>query len=399
VGWNWALAIARRGHQVWVLTRSNNRAAIELAISQGKQSEFENLHFIYYDVPRWARWWKKGGRGVHLYYAMWQRGAINIAAVAHRHYRFDLAHHITFGVWRQPSYLYKLDIPVIFGPVGGGESGTKPLVQSLPLRNRIFENIRGLFNWLALFNPFLRLSLKQAMAFSKTPETSVWVERAGGTGHISMEIGIDASAFSYGTSKRNSIGFRCLFAGRLLGWKGVHFALMAIAGAAKQGRVVSLTIVGKGPMKSMLHKMARTLGIGERVKFIDWLDQQQLFQQYREHDVLLFPSLHDSSGNVILEAFAHGLPVVCFNLGGPGVLVDDTCGRAIDVIGDGVDSASAKLAGALIELVDSPALCASLGQGARRKSEVCTWDASVATIYDKVEQEFFADFSRSGLVN
>ena len=43
---------------------------------------------------------------------------------------------------------------------------------------------------------------------------------------------------------------------------------------------------------------------------------------YRRHHALLYPSLHDSSGNVVLEALFHGLPVVCLDLGGPAEIVD-----------------------------------------------------------------------------
>jgi len=388
VGWNWALSLARRGHQVWVITRTNNREAIEHAVSEGKQPELAKLNWLYYDVPKWASWWKKGGRGVHLYYALWQRGVLGVALRAHTKSQFDLVHHITFGVWRQPCYLYKLGVPLIFGPVGGGEAGTKYLLQTLPLKDRLKESLRAFVNWMALFNPFLRTCFKHAYSVSKTPETASWVGRAGGTTHVSFEIGIDASAFKFNSQVQQTGGMRCLFAGRMLGLKGIHLAIMAIAKAKQQECKISLTLVGRGPMLMQVGELARMLDIENQIEFIDWLNQQELFQQYRVHDVLLFPSLHDSSGNVILEAFAHGLPVVCFKLGGPGVLVDDTCGRAVDVTDDDSEAAIAKLASALIELSDSQDLRKTLSEGARRRAERSTWDATTAAIYDVIESDF-----------
>ena len=65
VGWHWALETARLGHEVWVLTRANNRSAIEAALAQ--RPPMHNLRFCYYDLPAWARWWKKGRRGIRLY--------------------------------------------------------------------------------------------------------------------------------------------------------------------------------------------------------------------------------------------------------------------------------------------------------------------------------------------
>lgn len=120
VGWNWARALIRRGHEVWVLTRANNRKPIERAVERLSEDERTRLHFIYYDLPAWAAWWKKGGRGVQLYYALWQRNILPVVKAAHVVHEFDLVHHLTFGVWCQPTRLYKLGIPVIFGPVGEG---------------------------------------------------------------------------------------------------------------------------------------------------------------------------------------------------------------------------------------------------------------------------------------
>src|SRR5215472_13472456 len=70
VGWNWAVETARLGHEVWVLTRSNNRTAIE----HHDLSRERNLNFLYYDLPWWVRRLKRcfGDVGVVVYYWLWQ---------------------------------------------------------------------------------------------------------------------------------------------------------------------------------------------------------------------------------------------------------------------------------------------------------------------------------------
>src|SRR5690349_14743304 len=72
VGWNWALQEARF-HEVWVVTRANNREVIEREMAENPRP---NLRFMYHDLPKWARWWKRGNRGVNLYYLLWQLTAI-----------------------------------------------------------------------------------------------------------------------------------------------------------------------------------------------------------------------------------------------------------------------------------------------------------------------------------
>ena len=385
VGWNWALALARRGHEVWVLTRRNNQKTIEPECQRPESAIRDRLHFIYYDLPKWASWWKKGGRGVHLYYALWQRSIVQHAENAHKTYAFDVVHHITFGVWRQPSFLYKLGIPLIFGPVGGGEAAPWYLVRTLPFKGQVAEIVRYMANWLSLANPALRRCFKQTPhILAKTHETAEWIKRMGYQSVVSLEIGIEAPSPTIG--HRSGQGtLKCLFAGRLIGWKGAHLALEAVAAARRRNADVSLTLVGRGPMKSILQASAHALGIAEHVTFIDWLTQPELHQQYRNHDLLVFPSLHDSSGNVILEAFSHGLPVLCLNLGGPGVLADKTCGIALDVSGKTQHSLTEEMGSSLNLLFNDRMLLEQLSIGASERAFSMGWRAVVEQIYSKIE--------------
>src|SRR5579859_2558519 len=130
VGWNWALALARRGYEVHVLTRSNNRKAIE---NDPKWSR-SLLHFHFYDLPAWGRFWKRWSGGIYLYYLLWQIGVYKFAKTLHAREKFETVQHITFVSHRQPSFMGRLGIPFIFGPVGGGESMPKQLRKSLPVR-------------------------------------------------------------------------------------------------------------------------------------------------------------------------------------------------------------------------------------------------------------------------
>src|SRR5215472_10648615 len=118
VGWNWVQALLRRGYEIHVLTRTNNREAIECA----PESRNPRLTFHYYDLPRWMRAWKRRAGGIYLYYLFWQAGAYRMARRLHARERFERVHHVTFASYRQPSFMGGLDIPFTFGPVGGGET-------------------------------------------------------------------------------------------------------------------------------------------------------------------------------------------------------------------------------------------------------------------------------------
>ena len=126
---------------------------------------------------------------------------------------------------------------------------------------------------------------------------------------------------------------RLLFAGRLLYWKGTHIALRALAELMRVSPDAQLTIVGKGTEERRLRAAAVAHGVADNVRFVPWLPQDKLFEQYQTHDLFVYPSLHDSSGNAVLEALSFGLPVVCLDLGGPAQIVTPESGVIVSTAG------------------------------------------------------------------
>ena len=92
-----------------------------------------------------------------------------------------------------------------------------------------------------------------------------------------------------------------------------------------------------------------------------------------ECDVLVHPSLHDSGGWVCLEAMAAGRPVICLDLGGPGLQVTEQTGIKVPAISP--LQAIADLAAAMGQLAGDPDRRLRLGQSARlRVAEHFAWD-------------------------
>ncbi|HEY7377354.1 MAG TPA: glycosyltransferase, partial [Steroidobacteraceae bacterium] len=117
--------------------------------------------------------------------------------------------------------------------------------------------------------------------------------------------------------------------GRLLHWKGLHLALRAFARLLGTDPDATFTIVGKGPAYASLRTLARELEIAHAIRWVPWLERERVLELYAEHDVFLFPSLHDSSGNAVLEALSRGVPVICLDNGGPAAIVDESCGLTV----------------------------------------------------------------------
>ncbi|MCX7848116.1 MAG: glycosyltransferase [bacterium] len=151
-----------------------------------------------------------------------------------------------------------------------------------------------------------------------------------------------------------------LFVGQLVYYKGVEVLLRAMREV--EGGAV---IIGRGPLEGKLRRMARELGVSDRVHFLGYVDEEELRAAYHACDVFCLPSTYRSEafGVVQLEAFACGKPVVSTDLasGVPWVNRDGETGIVVPP-GD-----SGALGRALRRLIEDEGLREELGRRARAR--------------------------------
>jgi glycosyltransferase involved in cell wall biosynthesis len=126
-------------------------------------------------------------------------------------------------------------------------------------------------------------------------------------------------------------------------------------------------------------------GLCDRVCLLGAIPRADLLALYGQADLFVFPSLHDSSGNVVLEALSRGLPVVCLDLGGPPIYIDSSCGVVVGTQGLSRAALEEKLAGTLAALVRDPVRLASLSRHAAEHARRQSWEATVARAYRLIE--------------
>jgi len=368
VGWNWASQAARH-HQVWVLTRANNRGTIEAAL---QHTPVSNLRFVYYDLPRWARFWKRGAVGVRPYYVLWQAAAYRVARRLHRTVGFHLVHHVTFNTMEVPGFLWLLPAPFVWGPVGGGQEPA-PALRSYFGDRWYREQLRVLRKRVARFNPILRLAARRAKAvLVANADTAERLPRLPGEVIIQeLETAIDLPPPR--SSEPPSNTFTVLWAGSLIWRKGPALALDALAALKRRGVAFQAHFIGDGPLRQALQERIRALELESEVRLQGQVPYADIHRYYASSHAFLFSSLHDTSGNVLLEAMAHSLPVVTLDHHGAREIISSDAGIKIPVH----DQAQviAGLASALERLAANPALRQAMGQAGRlRAAKVYNWD-------------------------
>lgn len=116
----------------------------------------------------------------------------------------------------------------------------------------------------------------------------------------------------------------CLAVGRLAKEKNQGFLLSAFAHILSDLPNARLVLVGEGDDRQRLERLAHSLGIGGRVRFVGAVPHEAVGDYYQAADLFLFPSTSETQGVVVLEALAAGLPVVAV-----------TSDAAADLFGDG----------------------------------------------------------------
>jgi glycosyltransferase involved in cell wall biosynthesis len=379
VGWNWAIEAARLGHEITVLTRANNRAAIErYHLAQ------PNLKFVFYDLPDWLQRAKHTLIGARLYYVLWQWFAVRHLLKRYSERRFDLVQHVTFVSIRYPSFLGALGIPFYFGPVAGGETVPTQLRSSFSLRQRWVERLRDLSNRFVRVDPLMQYVFRCATKIIVTKETLPLIPpQFRNRCQVQLGIGLPGKYADQSLIRQRPArsGLRLLYVGRLVEWKGLGIGLEAVSRLMPTAPEVNLTVIGDGPARRRLEKLAARLQISDRVEWLGWLPRAAVDDYYGSVDLLLFPSMRDSGGLVVLEALAHGLPVLTTDLGGPGMIVNHACGRTITTAGKSGSELVDAFADALQKLAQSPALLRVMSSAATIRAREFSTASSVSSLY------------------
>jgi glycosyltransferase involved in cell wall biosynthesis len=361
--WNWTSEAARLGQDVTVLVSPAHRDAILAAT--GRDSALQRIRWLFPEVAFWPLQQGKEPVWERTYNLVWQREALRVARALHREQPFDLVHHLTWGGVRAPTFLGTLGAPLIIGPVGGGETSPAGLRDRMPLRGRVLESVRDLSNATIELNPIVRQGLRKAgVIFARTADTkNLLSPPLRAKTYVQMELGVMPTQIGAPRPVRQAPR-KLLYAGRLLYWKGVHIAIEAMAQLVANVPDAQLTIVGNGPEEARLKTEIAQRGLGANITFVSWMPQEQFLHLYDTHDLFVFPSLHDSTGWVVLESFCKGLPVACLNLGGPKDIVTPKCGIIVDTQGLDTSSVAARLAEELRLLLADPERLAALSAGA-----------------------------------
>jgi glycosyltransferase involved in cell wall biosynthesis len=317
-GWAWARLLAGIGPTT-VLTRPwpGTREAVADALAVLPVAERPTIEFV--DMPAWIR--PVAGRDAfaRAEYVLWQFEARRLVRDRIAAGEFDLAWHVSWANAWIGTTAALFGLPLVYGPVGAGVGPPWRLVPSLGPVGALAEVVRAGSRWAGRWlNPLARRSWAASrLILVQNDDTLRWLPVKARPRAVVMPNAVFATPPPPRLARPPGRPRRALYAGRLVGWKGLGLAIAAMRHLPDW----SLVVLGDGRDGGRLQRHAVRTGVADRVSFLGWQPRDEVLRQMREEvDVLVFPSLHDEAGWTVAEAVAIGLPVVCLDRGGPPAL-------------------------------------------------------------------------------
>ena len=401
MGWNICSRLAAY-HDVTVLTRSWNenlwpddqrhREEAEQFMRDAGSISGLTVHFV--DSPPLSRLLQRDPlvslRSPFFFqgYAAWQRAAYREAVRLHHGRPFDATHQLTVASFREPGYLWKLDVPFIWGPMGGGGNVPWSYFADFGNHDRLYYALKNFANKMHIRTKWRsRLAARRAeRVFVNNMDLRTIMVRWGRTPHLMLEVGTP----NWQGRPRSYDGGRPLrlcWVGLHIGRKALPLALRALAELKQRGlgEKVRLTILGTGSETQAWQALCRQLQIQDMTTWLGQVPFQQVREELDRQDAFVTTSLQEGTSNVLMEALAAGLPVICHDVAGMSFAVDESCGIKIPFLDR--QTSILKFADAAARLVTTRGLLNELSEGALRRAEALSWDEKVkeiANAYDAI---------------
>ncbi len=252
-------------------------------------------------------------------YLDWLRRANRVGRTLHARHKFDLVYHATYSTYWLPTPAVRYGVPSVWGPVGGAVVTPRSLWPLLGWRGVLSEITDWLGVRLLAAVPASRRSCRLAtvrVVQNEATRQRLPEDVRGGT------LVLNHALFTQVPQIPPVLrGTHCVFVGALDSRKGARLAVEAVSHAAPQ---VHLDIIGDGPERRSLERLARRLGVADRTHFRGHASREQVLIAVRRAAAAVFTGLREEGGLALAEAMLIGTPVIVLAHGGARTIASST---------------------------------------------------------------------------
>ncbi len=375
VGFTWVKAISNH-YDVDVICgeKEGNREAIENELKLDKElAKSVNFHFIVRDdFNSLEQSLIKVFYPYYYYrYKIWMKKAYKKALDLCSRNDYILSHQLNMIGYREPGYLWKLDIPFVWGPVGGNGNIPWSFLSCIDFMGVTKQLFRIPINYYQIrFNRRVGNAIRRSSSLiTANSFNQKIIKKIYGVDSKIVLISPTVSPHQLSEvkkTKKNLVKF--VFSGLLISRKNLPTALKALS--KLESREWSLDVLGNGPLYEDWKKLAINLKINSNIKWHGQLNKNDAIKVMSSCDVLLFPSLFEGAPGVVSEALSLGLPVISFDKDGQRDIINENCGILVPV--DNPNGAILNFKRSINKLLSDPLELERLSRGALQQAKKFT---------------------------
>lgn len=377
MGWHFIKGLSKF-HEVHVITETIKwKTEIEHYFEENPELK-KNLNFYFIEKKRNKQLRKFWPPSYYWFYKDWQKKVYQLAIELDKKENFDIIHQLNMVGFREPGYLWKIEKPYVWGPIGGLENSPWRFLPSLGLKGLIFYTGRNFVNlYQRNFSKRVKRAAQRKNAFliSATPSNQELIKYLWGVkSELICEVGQETNEIITLPSKRilKSESLKILWSGVHVPRKNLPLLLNSLVNAKFP---YELHILGKGEMTKDWQKLAKKNGVSKHCQWYGWLERQKAIEIMSSGHVFCITSISDLTATVTLEALSYGIPIICLDHCGFAHVVTEECGIKIPVISPKL--AAIDFAKALEILYNDEIYRQSLSVGAIRRASDFSWDKKI----------------------
>lgn len=311
-GWNYVLRMSRHFHVTVLVGSSDGRMGDVEALRRPEVSRLADveIHVVpmdgfcrlvrFLDVTLGMSWLFVLGL------RRWHRLAFARAESLNRDRKFDVAHQLGPVGFRNPGFLYQLDIPTYWGPVGGLQFVDLRLAWHSSPRYFIIALLRNCSTFIASRAPALRRAVRGfgRISFATRTNRDYFASLFGVDGPVlsdqaienrGNELSLDSKA------SREGPGFTVVWCGSVDGRKNIYLLVDIATELRRRGSAAHLRVIGDGPLLAQARRECRSRGL-DNVQFEGRIAREQVREAMVAAQLVCFTSLSEANTSTLFEA-------------------------------------------------------------------------------------------------
>ncbi|MDB2648013.1 glycosyltransferase [Flavobacteriaceae bacterium] len=284
---------------------------------------------------------------------------------------FDIIHNLNHISYREPSFLWKFNIPFVWGPTSGIGNIPLAFAKKFSLKFRIIIFLRTVSNFFQTkFSKRIILASKKASKiFYVSKEDEFFFKKFNKKIQYLPDVTIEKTNFNKKLIYKIKNKINLIWVGRIDSIKSLDILLKVFKINPNLKDYFNIKIIGKGLLQEELANFCKSNNI-DNVKWVGQINREKVKNEMLKSDLLVHTSIKEASATVIMEALSCELPVICHDAFGMSKIINSNIGFKIPYLSE--EKSINHLNKILVEIKKNPILLFNKSKNIKEEAEKFT---------------------------